>query len=414
MGLFDLFKGKKHTRNHDYLIEIRFSGYVKDSIRELKDGISRNFHVTRKKIIPHITLVGPLSTNDEKRLIQEVVKIAKNYRLIKLKLDGFGHFGNDVIYVKIKPSDELEQLRVNLVDKLEEFCSLSDFDKSDFTYHATIVLHNIDRKFNKIWDYLQTWKIPELEQYVLRITILTERRKILKEYDLVLKKTLNRSQALDKKTFHKSIKELQKIREKSEKENKESKPVFTFNEITNKEKVYFFSDAHFDHRNIIRYCRRPFHSAGQMNRELIANWNNVVGENETIYFLGDMSYGRRRHPIDYWLGKLNGQVNFIRGNHDTDIINRATIIPERYGIKFEDYKFLLMHHPYSRPFGYNDWIIHGDKHNNSLQKYPFINQKTKTVNVCAELVNYTPLSLDRLISLLDTGFSFRTINEQIS
>ena len=411
MGIFDIFKEKKHTRNHEYLIEIRFSGYVKDSIKELKDGISRNFHVTRKKIIPHITLVGPLSTNDEKRLIQEVVKIAKNYKLIKLKLDGFGHFGNDVIYVKIKPSDELEQLRVNLVDELDEFCNLSDFDKkSDFTYHTTIVLHNIGHKFNKIWDYVQTWKIPEIEQYVLRITILNERRKILKEYDLILKKTLSRSQALDKKIFHKSIKELQKIREKLEKGGKESEPVFTFDEIINKEKTYFFSDAHFDHKNIIRYCHRPFHSAGQMNRELLANWNNKVGENETIYFLGDMTYGHRRHPIDYWLGKLNGQVNYIRGNHDTDIINRATVIPARYGIKYGNYKFLLMHDPY-RPFGYNDWIIHGDKHNNSLQRYPFINQKNKTVNVCAELVDYTPLSFDKLILMIESGQNYNTIND---
>lgn len=52
------------------------------------------------------------------------MKITKNYKLIKLKLGGFGHFGNDVIYVKIKPSDELEQLRVNLVDELNEFCNL--------------------------------------------------------------------------------------------------------------------------------------------------------------------------------------------------------------------------------------------------------------------------------------------------
>jgi len=187
---------------------------------------------------------------------------------------------------------------------------------------------------------------------------------------------------------------------------------FKFKEITNKDNTYFLSDTHFDHKNIIRYCRRPFHSAGQMNRELLARWNDTVSENESIYFLGDMAYGHRRHPIDYWLGKLNGDVNFIRGNHDTDIINRATVTPERTGIQFGNYQFLLMHHPY-RPFGYNGWIIHGDKHNNSLKRYPFINQKYKTVNVCAELVNYTPLSLDRLISLIETGYSFRTINEQI-
>jgi calcineurin-like phosphoesterase family protein len=71
-----------------------------------------------------------------------------------------------------------------------------------------------------------------------------------------------------------------------------------------------------------------------------------------------------------------------------------------------------MHDPY-RPLGYDGWIIHGDKHNNSLKRYPFINQKTKTINVSAELVNYTPLSLSRLIPLIDTGNSFRTINEPI-
>lgn len=386
------------------MIEIRFSGYAKDSIKELKEGISRNFHVTNKKIIPHVSLVGPISTNNEKRLIRAVVDIAKNYKLIKLKLDGIGHFRNDVIFVKIKASDELEQLRVNLVEELEEFCYLSPLDKKQFEYHATLVLHDIHHKFDKIWNYVQTWEIPKIEQYVLRITILTERRKILKEYDFILEKTLDRTQSLDREIFKKTMKKLEKIR------NGLPQPIFKFNQITNKNKIYFFSDTHFDHKNIIRYCRRPFHSTGQMNRELLARWNNTVNENESIYFLGDMTFGRRRHPIDYWLGKLNGQVNFIRGNHDTDIINRAIVTPERTGIQFDNYQFLLMHHPY-RPFGYDGWIIHGDKHNNSLKKYPFINQKTKTVNVCAELVNYTPISLDKLISMIESGKNYQTIND---
>ena len=149
-----------------------------------------------------------------------------------------------------------------------------------------------------------------------------------------------------------------------------------------------------------------------MNRDLVNRWNNTVRENDTIYFLGDMTHGRQRRPIDYWLGKLQGQINFIRGNHDTDIINRAQVIAPRQAISHGDHKFLVMHDPY-RPFGYEDWIIHGDKHNNSLRRYPFINQRTKTVNVCAEMVNYTPLSLGRLISLIETGNSFRTINEPL-
>lgn len=70
-----------------------------------------------------------------------------------------------------------------------------------------------------------------------------------------------------------------------------------------------------------------------------------------------------------------------------------------------------MHDPH-RPFGYEGWIIHGDKHNNNLDKYPFINQENRTVNVSAELVNYTPLSLERLVSLIETGDSYNTIDEK--
>lgn len=62
------------------------------------------------------------------------------------------------------------------------------------------------------------------------------------------------------------------------------------------------------------------------------------------------------------------------------------------------------------PMDMNGWIIHGDKHNNHPKEYPFINQKNKTINVCAELVDYTPIDLDRLIMLIETGRSYKTVN----
>lgn len=413
MGIFDKFKkilNEKENQsdvmrremydNSGYLIEFRFSGYAKNSIRELKNSISKTFHVTYKKIIPHITLVGPLYTNDEKRLIAEVKNICKKYELIKFNLDGFGHFENRVIYVKIKPSDELKQLRTELVETLGTFCRLSEFDdETHFAFHSTLVMNDIQRKFDRIWEYLQSWEIPKMEQYAIRITVLTERRKILAEYDLLQRKVLNRHDALDRKKFHKTIDKLEKKRDDQEIE---------FQNLETKANICVYSDTHFDHDNIIRYCNRPFHSARQMNQKLLGNWNYSVKENDTIYFLGDIAYGRKRHPIDYWLGKLNGKIIYIRGNHDTDSITRATVIPNSYGIQYKNYKFLLMHNPH-RPFGYDGWIIHGDKHNNHLKEFPFIHQKNKTINVCSEMVNFTPLNLDKLIELIETGQNYTII-----
>ena len=387
---------------NSYLIEFRFSGYAKHAIRELKTNITKNFGVTRRKIVPHITLVGPLHTTDETRLVKEIVNVCKKYSLVKFKIDGFDNFENRVIYVKINPSVELKNLRLEIAEKLYNFCDdLKEHDlEQEFTFHATLVLKDIQRKSDRIWNYLQTWRIPEIEQYVLRITIIRNQR-ILGEYDLILKKLLNRNESLDRDIHNKTIKKLEKMRDSPDERK--------FNDISNQGKIYLFSDPHFDHKNIIKYCNRPFHSTRQMNQTLVENWQDSVHENDKVFFLGDMSYGRNRKPIDYWLGKLPGKISYIRGNHDKDIINRATVLHSHYPVKYNDYEFLLMHDP-NRPKGYDGWIIHGDKHNNNLKDYPFINQKNKTVNVCAELVEYTLLNLDRLITLIETGRSYKTIN----
>lgn len=44
--------------------------------------------------------------------------------------------------------------------------------------------------------------------------------------------------------------------------------------------IFFTSDHHFSHANIIRYCNRPFASAEEMNQELIRRWNQTVSLNE--------------------------------------------------------------------------------------------------------------------------------------
>lgn len=79
--------------------------------------------------------------------------------------------------------------------------------------------------------------------------------------------------------------------------------------------TFFTSDTHFSHSNVIKYCHRPFRNAGEMNRTLIDNWNSVVGQDDTVYHLGDFAFDKPEN-IKRILSHLNGRKHLILGNHD--------------------------------------------------------------------------------------------------
>jgi len=191
-----------------YLIEFRFHGSAKRYLRKLIFDVARRFHVTgltRKRPVPHITLAGPFETRSIERVINDVENIAKNYDLVNFKLKGFGYFDNPngkVIYADIEPSKELEELRWELATRLMKYAELKDWDKDKkFSFHATIAFKDIDRKFSDIWRYLKNKEVPNINQYLLRITFLGKSRRIVCEYDLMLKRILNRRQALSKRIW---------------------------------------------------------------------------------------------------------------------------------------------------------------------------------------------------------------------
>ena len=57
------------------------------------------------------------------------------------------------------------------------------------------------------------------------------------------------------------------------------------------EQVWFISDTHFGHENIIRFCNRPFQNAEEMNAELIRRWRETVPEDGIVFHLGDFAHG---------------------------------------------------------------------------------------------------------------------------
>jgi calcineurin-like phosphoesterase family protein len=78
--------------------------------------------------------------------------------------------------------------------------------------------------------------------------------------------------------------------------------------------VWYTSDHHFFHRNIIELCARPFRDAEEMNAALINNWNDRVAYDDTVWVLGDVALDKRKLNV---VMELNGTKHLIAGNHDT-------------------------------------------------------------------------------------------------
>jgi len=423
-----------------YFVEFRLHGYAKEYAKWAISRVHREakrLGIREQKQVPHIALFGSAEANSLRRVISEVEKVGRKYTLVPFKIDGFSRFDepHKVIYLDINPSPALEQFRQELAESLIRMSKrYTEWDtKQRYRFHSTIGIFDTydDSKFEQLYTYAENHCSLEnfrqhkasilgklvniikkyvlraeeeeqsISQYLLRATILGKGSRIQCEYDLVLKRVMSRRQALSRYWWRRTI---EKLRELQSLPQEERLPI-------SGKSIYFIGDTHFDHKNIIKYCHRPFSNVTEMNEVVKNNWNSTVGDNDTVYFLGDWTFGWRHKPARYWKSQLKGVIVSIWGSHDR----------EARGIKFEKTKvlhidrdsFLLIHDPEARDTEWHGWVIHGHVHNHNMDKYPFINGEQKTINVSLELINYKPVSLSYLLSLdLDSIKRMRTIDDQ--
>jgi len=202
-----------------FLVEFRMHGYAKKYAKDVIYSVAKEFRVkgvTRKKVVPHISLYGPGKTDDIGKVISAVKKVGHKYSLVPFKIKAFGYFDkpHKVIYLDISPSEELEELRWELSQELRKVSSCQSQDrhsKTRFGFHGTIAFQDVDTKFDRIWSYLKSKQEPDISQYLLRITVIGARGRIVCEYDLVLKRLLNRREGLSKRLFQKTIHRLREL-----------------------------------------------------------------------------------------------------------------------------------------------------------------------------------------------------------
>ena len=79
--------------------------------------------------------------------------------------------------------------------------------------------------------------------------------------------------------------------------------------------IFFTSDLHIGHKNILKYNRHEFSTIEDMEIQMVSRWNSKVGKDDIVYILGDVSFTNLERTL-FVLSQLNGEKHLILGNHD--------------------------------------------------------------------------------------------------
>ena len=187
-----------------YLIDIRMMGSVKQQIRTLSDHLEEKFRIGNRLVVPHITLAGPFSTENEEKLIADFTRVCTSQREIPhYELGGYGFFDDSrVVFVTITPDNTLKQFRYQLSRAISPYCLLRSYDldsAEEFRFHATLAMKLDWLTFQRIKWYVRRQDCVMYRHHPIRATLLRN-AKILCEYDFIQERMLSRAQALSRAT----------------------------------------------------------------------------------------------------------------------------------------------------------------------------------------------------------------------
>jgi len=193
--------------------------------------------------------------------------------------------------------------------------------------------------------------------------------------------------------------------------------------------IHFYSDPHFGHDNVIKFCNRPYKDLEEMTATFIKKYNRVVKPNDLVIWVGDcFFYYTQQQALDL-MGKLNGRKILVRGNHDlknkqmmnmgfdfcTDELvyeiagERVTVshypfLPSfwenvkwhcfyKWRMKLRGQKTHELRYKERRPKNYGQFLIHGHTHNKDRVK-------GRMIHAGVDAWGDTPVNLNKMAQII--------------
>ena len=149
-----------------YFVAILCPQTVNEKVLLFKNWMKEQFGCAAALRSPaHITLVPPFWLGEEKELLllQALQSFGSTLDELKIELDGFSHFGSRVLFVSVKESPALKELKGQVEGHFIKSFG-SGIQKDDRPFHPHVTIANRDLKpsaFEKAWQHFNKREFNE-------------------------------------------------------------------------------------------------------------------------------------------------------------------------------------------------------------------------------------------------------------
>ena len=83
-------------------------------------------------------------------------------------------------------------------------------------------------------------------------------------------------------------------------------------------RIFFCSDLHYNHRNVLNLSQRPFKDVGEMNQYLIETLKSTLKSGDIVFDLGDTFWQVKQDEVEKFFKACPENVTWykVMGNHD--------------------------------------------------------------------------------------------------
>ncbi|MGL4913680.1 MAG: 2'-5' RNA ligase family protein [Romboutsia sp.] len=122
----------------------------------LRKEVLEKFKARSSKLPAHFTIKSPFESDDIFELEETLDKFCVSHTKASYKVDGYDHFDDRVIFMKVFMSSLGQKVHNELIDELNKinYINFSKEDGKDKTFHITISSKKIKSIFNELWHYV--------------------------------------------------------------------------------------------------------------------------------------------------------------------------------------------------------------------------------------------------------------------